>query len=286
MSTTEVCPGMDVVEVAITALDSGVVIEDLGSLGVGERAVVAIDVGPLSGAAYVVQRSSDDAWRTDAVTFARLESGWEWRSEGGSEWTPCPVEIDDPDAGGLGVMETNLTEDDEWQFVTVSGFVARDVATVELVGRSARRTAEPATGTGAYVITLTESVEPPIDPDEIDVIARDWNGDGIDSLRSARELRRSGRPQTLTVAEATAMSNGSAVTVEARLFVLEGQPVLLCDDIDAFVEPPTPVGPVLIVDALSSDDVELSWTPGEFGVSTMTVVMHGVVDNDRLRPST
>ena len=276
---------MDPEEAARAAIEDGQLLEHRGNTEPDTSMAVAVDVQSDVAAAYVVTQVRGVEWQTDVITFARVGAAWEWRAEGGSGCGDLPLERSSEDGfEGLGPVDTSMTSDGDIQFVTVGGFSTASVAAIELSVRETTRRVPPNALTGAFVVAVTLPAEPEVDPDEIDVRAIDATGSVVDSTAAWRAERDVGMPDTITVAEAHRLPNGSSVTIRAQLLVLPDKPVRLCDRIDTASEPPEPSGPSLVVQGLSPADLPLSSTQPGSGVGVSIVVMSGTVESGVIRP--
>jgi hypothetical protein len=116
--------------------------------------------------------------------------------------------------------------------------------------------------------------------DDVDIRALDATGAVVDSTAAWHAEREASVPG-VTVAEALALPDGSAVTVHGTLLALAGQTPLLCDGVDPGPRPKCRgVGLQLVTDA--------PLPPTEFGdgfFSAITVVATGIVSAGSLTPS-
>jgi hypothetical protein len=275
---------MEVDEIALAVLQSGEIAHQRDQFARSEAKALAVHVEPLVGAVFVVRRLCNDEWKLDLVTFARTADGWDWRSEGGSTASDLPFERTTPHNDvAIESLMTQVAWSDDDQVVTVGGFVSLDVATVELVVGDSRVRVAPSPATGAYIAAALLPPEPTVDPEAIDVRAYASNGDLLDSTLRSRKRRQAGEPTTVSVAEATRLPDDTSVMIRGSMLVVDGEPVRLCDEVDASVEPPRPLGQSLIVDGLSAASLPKSWTPSRGAVALSVIVVRGTVSGGHVR---
>jgi hypothetical protein len=246
-----------------------------------EARPVAVFHGVEICAALVVRRRRDDLWITDVVVFARAEGGeLDWRGEGGATWGGLPLDAEQR-TDALGSFGQSMGHIDDRPWIAAYGFASTDVSAVELRVRGDIARTRPSRATGAYVVASVVETEDDMELDEADVVALGASGT-LDSLQNARERRRQSPPMALTVADACALPDHSLATVRGVLLVVEGQPVVLCDEVESG-KPPVAIGAVLELPGFDTSAVEPSWRPGSPVLRTSHIIITGEVIAGTLR---